>query len=148
MGDNRRRRGLPVDPITERPISQAALFMLSPLGRVEMISALNPLWVRRFPFLTDDATIGAAINVGNMASVKIAEANPARRFLYVHANGDSKPVWIKLQSAAADNDKKGIWVERKAGVNPFWQMPTDNIYTGEISAIADSVSVDVFVTEY
>ena len=113
-----------------------------------MVSHINPLYMKRVKNYSLTAIINLGVQVTSGATVKIADANPERKFFHVHANGDSKPVWIKLQSAGTDNEKKGIWIERKAGVNPFWEMPPDNIYTGEISAIADSVSVDVFVTEY
>ena len=148
MSHENRKPGFPTDPQTNGAIGQTALYCLSLDGSVQIISHTNPLMVKRIKNDSESAIISAAIPVTNQATVKIADANPDRKFFHVHANGDSKPVWIKLQSANTDNDKKGIWVERKAGVNPFWQMPPDNIYTGEISAIADSIGVDVFVTEY
>ncbi len=32
--------------------------------------------------------------------------------------------------------------------NGFYEMPTDNIYTGEVSAIADSGNTTIYITEY
>ncbi len=148
MPSNQHSKGFPIDPISGRLIGQTALYALNGSNEIKLVSALNPLSIKRITNKSTSALILPGQEVTSGASVKIADANPNRRFFYVHANGDSKPVWIKLQSAGIDDDKKGIWVERKAGVNPFWQMPQDNIYTGEISAIADSVAVDVFVTEY
>ena len=148
MPDNTRKPNFPIDPVSGQIIGQTVLYSLHAGNHIEIVSAINPLFIKRIKTDTETAFISAGIPVGNLATVKIADANPLRRFFHVHANGDSKPVWIKLQSASTDNDKKGIWIERKAGVNPYWEMNPDNPYTGEISAIADSIEVDVFVTEY
>lgn len=96
----------------------------------------------------DEATITDAIELNDSTSIKIADANPGRIFFYITNNGSSDAVWVKLQAASIDNDKKGIWVEKKEVAESFWQMPPDNIYTGEICAISDSSNPDIFVTEY
>lgn len=98
--------------------------------------------------VNDTAIISDAIALNETTSVKIADVNPNRIFFYVTNNGSSDAVWVKLQAAAVDNDKKGIWVEKKEVAESFWQMPVDNIYTGEISAISNSSDPDVYVTEY
>ena len=98
--------------------------------------------------ITDEATISGAIALNATTSTVIAAANPNRIFFYVTNNGSSDAVWIKLQAATTDNDKKGIWIEKKEVAESFWQMPTDNIYTGEISAIANTNGPNVYITEY
>lgn len=88
-------------------------------------------------------------------ATKIADANPDRIFFNVNINGSAGDVsiFIKLQAASVDNDKCGIWIGRLLDedgsyFNVEWEMPPDNIYTGEISAIMSSGTHTVHVTEY
>lgn len=98
--------------------------------------------------VSDTATVTGPINVGAVTSVVIAAANPERIGLSVNSGDSIKPVWIKLQPATTDNDLKGIFLsERGLGLNR-WDMPTDNPYTGEICAISDSSTNEVYVTEW
>ena len=96
----------------------------------------------------DEANIPSSITLNATTSTKIADANTRRIFFHVNNNTASDAIWIKLQAASVDNDKKGIYLQKKDLPDGRWQMPPDNIYTGEISAIADSGTPDVFVTEY
>jgi len=68
----------------------------------------------------------------------------SRRIFYTVVNDGAQKVWLKLQAASVDNDKKGITLFK----GDAWEMPVDNIYTGEISAISDSGNPSVFVTQY
>jgi len=92
---------------------------------------------------TDVATLSSAIALNSTTSVKVADALPDR-INFTISNPENKDVWLKFQAASVDNDKKGIFVPK----NAFYEMPTDNIYTGEISAIAVSGTPSVYVTEY
>lgn len=96
------------------------------------------------------ASISSAIILNGTTSTKIANANSERMYFYVTNNSSVNGVWIKLQAASGDNDKKGIYLAPAPAVGQcsFWEMPVDNIYTGEISAIAVADSPDVYVTEY
>ena len=96
----------------------------------------------------DEATLSDAIVLSNTTSTKIANANPNRIFFYVTNNGAADAIWIKLQAASTDNDQKGIFLNEKEKGRTSWQMPSDNIYTGEISAIAVDGNPIVYVTEY
>ena len=98
----------------------------------------------RYRNLNDTATLSNAIELNSSTSVKIADASSDRVFFCVNNDNAVNGVWIKLQAASVDDDKKGIFVGGRAS----WLMPTDNIYTGEICAIAAVDSPDVFVTEY
>lgn len=147
MAGNVHSRGFPEDPISKRTVGQTALYAIMRDGVIRMVSFLNPLPVKRVSNTNDESLIAGPI-VAGVASVKIADTNPDRMFFGVWTDGDNKAVWIKLQPAAMDDDKKGIWVEAKIGALNFWQMPPDNIYTGEISAISNGGNVNVFVTEY
>lgn len=103
-----------------------------------------PNVIQRTRNTNDAATLSDAITLNTATSVKIADANTGRIFFCVNNNNEANGVWIKLQAASADDDQKGIFI----GARSSWVMPVDNIYIGEISAIADMDSPDVFVTEY
>lgn len=104
---------------------------------------------------TNDAPIlSDAITLNATTSTKIADANPDRTFFHVSMRPGLtiRNVFIKLQAASVDDDKKGIILYRDFSSNanafiPRWEMPPDNIDPGEISAIMDSGTEDVFVTD-
>lgn len=91
----------------------------------------------------DTAVLSSAIALNATTSTTIASADSSRIFASV-SNEGPQTVWIKLQAASVDNDKKGIRLPREG----TWEMPMDNIYTGEISAIADTGTPNIFVTDY
>jgi len=91
----------------------------------------------------DVAALPNAIALNSATSVKIADANSAR-INFTVSNPSSQDVWLKFQAAAIDNGKKGIFLFKRT----IYEMPTDNIYTGEISAIAVSGGPVVSVTEF
>lgn len=140
--------GFPNDPNTNQPIGNAALYSVDIENQIRLISIENPLCVKRILEPKLVSSISDALPVTSMTSIKIADANPLRKFFSVCTDGDNQAVWVKLQAASIDDDKKGIWIEAKIGALNFWQMPTDNIYVGEISAIANSANVNLFTTEY
>jgi len=96
---------------------------------------------------SDEADVPTGFTVTATTSLKIADANPDRIFFRVDNNEMNKDVWVKLQPAADDNDKKGFLLKGDKGESS-WEMPPDNIYTGEISAIANLITSVVTVTEY
>ena len=99
--------------------------------------------------VNDTASIPAGITLNATTSVKIADANEDRMFFRVDNDSNMNDVWVKLQAASVDDDQKGIFLQDfPTGTVTAWEMPPDNIYTGEISAIADSGNPEVFVTEY
>ena len=77
-----------------------------------------------------DIAVLDSVSVGSGASVKVVDANEARIGLVI-SNPNNQACWIKEQSASIDNDKKGYYVIPGGK----YIMPTDNIYTGEVSAI-------------
>jgi len=99
--------------------------------------------IRRTRNENDTVDISSTIALNASTSTTITSSNTARIYFIFH-NPSNKNVWLKLQAASVDNDKKGIFVE-KGG---FWEMPPDNIYNGEISAIADVDAPGVYYTEY
>ncbi len=96
----------------------------------------------------DEATVSSGITLNSTTSTVISVADPNRLFFFVDNNFSDKASWIKLQAASVDNDKKGIFLNEKEKGKTSWAMPPDNIYTGEISAIADSGNPIIYVTEY
>ena len=96
----------------------------------------------------DTAVVADGITLNATTSTIIAAANTDRIFFHVDNNFSDKAVWIKLQAASVDNDDKGIFLNEKEKGVTKWEMPPDNIYTGEISAIADEGAPVVYVTEY
>lgn len=89
-----------------------------------------------------DATVGSAIVVGNATSVTILAENKDRRYMGISALDDN--VWVKLQPASTDNDEKGVFVPR----NFLYELPANIVYTGEVSAISDTGTATVYVTEF
>jgi len=92
---------------------------------------------------SDTAKLSAAVALNASTSTKIADAYATRIFFAI-TNNSNKDIFLKLQVATLDNVSNGIVVYRKS----YWEMPVDNIYTGEVSAISDTGTPDVFVTEY
>jgi hypothetical protein len=96
----------------------------------------------------DSSSMSDGIPLDATTTATVAAANPNRIALHVH-NGDSvKGCWVKLQAANVDDDKKGVFLDVKGSFGSSWDMTLDNIYTGEVSAIADSGSAMLYVTEY
>ena len=89
------------------------------------------------------ATLSSGITIST-TSIVAKTANTDRRHLSISVTVND--IFIKLQTAATDDDSKGITVAD----GETWIMPTDAIYTGEVSAIKDGVGPDaiIYVTEY
>ena len=89
------------------------------------------------------ATLSSGISVST-TSVVAKVANTDRRYLSISVTGND--VFVKLQAASIDDDSKGEMLPN----GERWRMPTDAIYTGEVSCIKDGVGPDatIFVTEY
>lgn len=88
-------------------------------------------------------TLSSGITVST-TSVTAQAANTDRRYLAISATGND--VFVKLQAASDDDDSKGEMLPD----GETWRMPTEAIYTGEVSCIKDGVGPDatIFVTEY
>lgn len=93
--------------------------------------------------VNNEATISDAITLNSTTSTVISVAN-STRINFTVSNNSSQDVWLKFQPASGDDVKKGIFLFKRT----IYEMPTDNIYTGEISAIAESGTPDVFVSEF
>ncbi len=98
--------------------------------------------------VSDTAKLSPAIPLNSLTSTKIADANEDRIFFQVENNFSEKQVWIKLQAASVDDEKKGIFLHKNVQGIGSWEMTPDNFYTGEISAIAEDGNPLVYITEY
>jgi hypothetical protein len=92
----------------------------------------------------DSATL-TSVALNTTTSTKIVDAcsNGCKIFVAVSNNSEAN-VWLKLQAASVDNDKKGIFLPSGC----YWESVPDNIYVGEISAIADDVSGTINITYF
>jgi len=103
-------------------------------------------------FNTNDVAAVTSVDLNSTTATKIADVNADRLTFHVNSNDENNAVWIKLQAASVDNDKKGIFLARNiAAAGPgrsLYDMPTDNVYTGEISAISEAGTPTVYITEY
>lgn len=93
--------------------------------------------------VTDTAIVSSGITLNTATSTTVAADNKFRLEFYL-SNDNNQEIWLKLQPASVDNDEKGILLPR----NSTYEMPTENVYTGEISAIAKTGNPIVFITEY
>ncbi len=97
---------------------------------------------------TSTEAVTASVTLNTTTAVTIATVNEDRIHFEVNNNGSALGFWVRLYPAAQDDLKHGIWITPKTGSRPFWEMPNDNIYTGEISAIAEMDSPTAYTTEY
>ncbi len=96
----------------------------------------------------DEANMPDGILLNATADTLVLAANPERMSLHFH-NGDSvKGCWVKFQATGLDADKKGLFLDATGNLGSNWDMVPDNVYTGEICAIADSGSPMLYVVEY
>ena len=97
---------------------------------------------------TTDKAFTPQITLNATTATKVSSANTKRIFFEVNNNEANKDFWLRLYPADKDNLKRGIFITSKTGSRLFWCMPSDNIYTGEISAISDTGGPVAYVTEY
>ena len=97
---------------------------------------------------TNDSADTNDISLNSSTAVIVSPANDKRIFIQINNNNSAHSFWVRLYPANQDNVKHGIFVSSKTGMTPVWEMPADNFYTGEISAIAETDSPIAYVTEY
>jgi hypothetical protein len=107
------------------------------------VGAANRVPVEHGPAKVASASLSAAIALNNTTSTVIQASNTSRCYFTVYNDGN-QPAWIKLQTAATDNDAKGILLDPGG----TWEMPQNCIYTGEISAISVTGTPSVYTVEY
>ena len=90
----------------------------------------------------DEATLSSVV-LNSSTSTLVKAAGNGFLFFSV-SNVSNHNVWLKLQSAATDNDKKGIYIPKGS----YWEMSAQNNYEGEISAISQSNGPTIYITQY
>ena len=93
---------------------------------------------------TGSATLSDEIELNSSTSITVQAANEDRNFFGFSNCSIQSDVWLKLQAASVDDDKKGIFVAKKS----YWEMPSKDKYYGEISAIAVVDAPCVNTTEF
>jgi len=91
----------------------------------------------------EDAVLFPGVTLNSSTTITVVGSNTDRVGLII-SNNSNRDVWIKFQPFGLDDDKKGIYLFR----NTNYEMPPLAIYNGEISAIAESGSPTIYVTEY
>ena len=90
----------------------------------------------------DDALLSGLIELNDSTPTTVQVAVPNRVFWGI-SNPKGFGIYLKMQAASVDNLKNGIYIP----ANSYWEMPGEK-YTGEISAIAESGTPEVFTTQY
>ena len=119
-------------------------FLSTGIG-ADVVSALSTLSITLSPANADDALLPDAITLNETTSTILSLADSDRIYVHVCNNDSQKEVWIKLQAASVDNDKKGFFLATKGNADGHFVLDSA-IYRGEISAIADSGTPNVNVT--
>ena len=97
---------------------------------------------------TNTVAVSAFVATNATTAVTIVPANADRIFFRIE-NLSNNAIWVKLQASSIDNNKVGIFIDKLAQTDQnSWQMPVDNIYTGEISVIAQTGTPVINYTEY
>ena len=91
----------------------------------------------------NEATLSDAITLNSSTSIKILDSDTKRIYTGI-SNIGNQDVWLKLQAASVDNEKKGIFIPSRS----FYELPPDNVYTGEISAITMVGAGKIFITNF
>ena len=89
-----------------------------------------------------DSTVTGSVTLNATTSTTVLIAN-SDRMGYSISNTSSKDVWIKEQAASVDNLKEGeiVWARSTASSEP------DQMYHGEVSAIAVSGTPTIYIKE-
>jgi len=88
------------------------------------------------------ATLSSAITVNDATSTTLLSVNEDRIYIAITATDNN--MWLKLQAASVDDDKKGIFIPK----NFTYELFPRAIYTGEISGIGDTATAMAYTTEF
>jgi len=105
---------------------------------------------------TNDIATTTIVSINSTTATTILASNANRlMFSATLAPGSSNAdIHIRFYAATTDNIKQGwdVLTRKTAGndnlFHPNTKMSVDNIYTGEISAISESGTFDILVTEF
>lgn len=94
---------------------------------------------------SDEASLSGPITLNATTPVKIADKNENRIAFIVSNPSLVSSVWIRYKPANKNGPENKGFLVAKGGTA---KMDPDNVYIGEISAIADIDSPVIYVTEY
>ena len=97
---------------------------------------------------TTDFADSNSVQLNSSTAVTIQAANADRIAFHVNNDSSTFGFWVRYYPAAQDNTKQGFWVSGKNGLRNWHEMIADNIYTGEISAIAIGDNPTAYTVEY
>jgi len=93
--------------------------------------------------VTDEATI-TSVALNSSTSTKILDSNLSRQTVNI-SNITNFGIWIKKQAASVDNDKKGIFLPKRASAVLY--TTSEDKYYGELCAISASGTPTINITE-
>ncbi len=105
---------------------------------------------------TNDTASVTTVSINSVSATTVIAANTERMFLNIAIADVNEPdvaIFIRLFAASVNNNKLGMPLGKfTLGNNNIykieWEMPPDNIYTGEVSAITTLGTTVLNVTEY
>lgn len=97
---------------------------------------------------THDTATVTSYTLNSSTATVISVADPERMAFHVANDNGQFDVYVRMYAASQDNVKHGILLSKSKGASNHYDMPTDNIYTGEISAIASAGNPVIMVTEW
>lgn len=104
---------------------------------------------------TDSVADVTTVEVNDATATVLVAARPTRTYLLISLDGGTsdEELFIRFYEAATDDTKKGIILKRKiigaTSINDsVFVMENNAMYTGEISAISESGTFDVHITEF
>lgn len=108
--------------------------------------------IKRVRNATDTATV-TTVEINSVTATTLLSANPRRMYARVYLDPTSDNIaYVREYPSATDNDKHGDVLVRDTVSNnsifkgSYSTMP-DNVFTGEISAISESGTFNLYVIE-
>ena len=84
-----------------------------------------------------------------VSSSDTLSTNSSRRYFYVSVRDGDGTALVKLQAVPTGNTTGDAGIALSADAQPYWEMPTDAIYTGHIIAHPKGTStIRINVIEY
>lgn len=95
--------------------------------------------------LNDTATVSDGVEITVDTAVTAVSTNSERIYLAITIK--DKDAWIRFITAATDaSTRKGVYIKK----DQTYELPTDNIYTGEVSIInkKNNEKPTFYITEF
>ena len=103
---------------------------------------------------TTDETTTTTVTINSLTATTILAANPKRMYARISLDSGlaNTEAFVREYPAGDDNIKHGELLMREISANhslfkPLYVTLTDNVYTGELSAISMAGSFDLHITE-